>query len=262
MTESENLSEEKYPWRNEENLRQKYYKFGNLSSLADEWDTYESTIRKWMDKFDIDRFKLDPSDPLYDKEVLRELYQEENSIKGVCERLPGNKSPNAVIKWMDNFGIERNKKHSDRGEKVDVCCAQCDQNDRIYQSVARQNENYFCCVECMGKYYSEHNRGKNHPSWKGGSDQTEFYSGGEWRKVRSELRSELNCCEKCGINSDEFERELDAHHIKPIRKFENPHDAHTKSNLVLLCRSCHNEVESELTIKEQLEIFKNGPNDN
>jgi len=44
--------------------------------------------------------------------------------------------------------------------------------------------------------------------------------------------------------SEGIGREPDIHHIKPVREFDDPADAHQLDNVVCLCRSCHRTVES------------------
>lgn len=45
-------------------------------------------------------------------------------------------------------------------------------------------------------------------------------------------------CQACGTRKD-----LHAHHIKPVREFDNREDAHFAANLVILCKSCHRKWE-------------------
>lgn len=61
------------------------------------------------------------------------------------------------------------------------------------------------------------------------------YSGKKWRQARrAAFANDNRRCQDCG--STEY---LHAHHIKPVREFQNPEDAHYPDNLVVLCKYCH-----------------------
>lgn len=65
------------------------------------------------------------------------------------------------------------------------------------------------------------------------------YEGEEWNEARKAAMARDNAlCQCCGTDSD-----LHAHHIKPVREFDNPQDAHYVENLVMLCPSCHRHWE-------------------
>lgn len=37
--------------------------------------------------------------------------------------------------------------------------------------------------------------------------------------------------------------EPDVHHIKPVRDFDEPQEAHEMTNLITLCKRCHTSAE-------------------
>jgi 5-methylcytosine-specific restriction endonuclease McrA len=53
-------------------------------------------------------------------------------------------------------------------------------------------------------------------------------------------------CRRCGVHEDEYDSQLDVHHIVPFRKFDESEEANTPSNLVTVCRSCHREIEGDV----------------
>lgn len=89
--------------------------------------------------------------------------------------------------------------------------------------------------------------GEDNPAWKGGNSHN--YSSKQWRKQREEaLERDDYECQACGMTNDEhlneFGRELDVHHIEPLRTFNDPVDSHDLDNLITLCRPHHREYES------------------
>lgn len=67
------------------------------------------------------------------------------------------------------------------------------------------------------------------------------YSGERWREARkATLARDDGRCQSCGTTDS-----LHAHHIKPVREFENESDAHYVENLVMLCKACHRKWEGK-----------------
>lgn len=125
---------------------------------------------------------------------------------------------------------------------VTAACEQCDRTIRVHEW--RKNRNscgVFCSVNCYGRWLSSNVVGKNHHQWNGGSFA---YGTGWWQTRREALRRDDYQCKRCGATAEEIGQNPDVHHITPVREFENPEDAHTLSNVVCLCRSCHRTVES------------------
>jgi len=79
-------------------------------------------------------------------------------------------------------------------------------------------------------------------------DQCAQAYGPGYRKAAIEARRDAeDCCEVCGIGDDgareKYNAPLETHHIKPVKRFSDPSDAHRPSNLKLLCRRCHRHAE-------------------
>ncbi|MFC4551560.1 MULTISPECIES: HNH endonuclease [Halorussus] len=85
--------------------------------------------------------------------------------------------------------------------------------------------------------------GSDNPNWNGGVDSEEFYGDGWPRARRRTLERDGHACQQCGADRDTLSQNPDVHHIRPVRTFEDPRDAHTLENLVCLCRDCHLAVE-------------------
>ncbi len=103
---------EDFKYRDEEWLREKYWEDGlSISDIAEECDALESTIWKWMRRFNIERREgnsahIDEDAKHRDEEWLRKKYCDEYMsvprIAEVCEV-----DADTIYKWMKRFGIER-----------------------------------------------------------------------------------------------------------------------------------------------------------
>ena len=82
----------------------------------------------------------------------------------------------------------------------------------------------------------------------GGSTCDKFYKSKAWRRLRREVLSINHKCEACG---DLLSRK-EVHHMIP--RLERPDLAFNKSNLAVLCKSCH----SKETYRETLGAHKGG----
>ena len=82
----------------------------------------------------------------------------------------------------------------------------------------------------------------------GGSPCDKFYKSKAWRRLRREVLSINHKCEACG---DLLSRK-EVHHKIP--RLERPDLAFNKSNLAVLCKSCH----SKETYRETLGAHKGG----
>lgn len=86
--------------------------------------------------------------------------------------------------------------------------------------------------------------GENHVCWKGGCA---YYYGPNWQTQSEKARKRDNyTCQSCGKHQNDNYRDLDVHHIKRFQEFglKNYKKANLLSNLITLCPSCHNKIES------------------
>lgn len=118
-------------------------------------------------------------------------------------------------------------------------CEQCGDEYEIGKSVKDQSR--FCSRRCHADWQSENRVGENSPSWKGGYDR---YRRSVWWPARKRaLERDGYQCQVCGMSreehQEEYGRDLEVHHIRPARSFDDSEDAHDLHNLVVLCMSCH-----------------------
>jgi len=160
-------------------------------------------------------------------------------------------------------------------------CEQCGTTFRRDPAKARQSDRLFCSLECSSTWQSENWVGEKHPGFNSGlvsceqcgeqfyrkpSKQAEnertfcslecwshcqrvegngkVHYGKNWAQQRGQARERDNhTCQTCGYTPSEGERALDVHHIRPVRTFETPKEAHKLENLLTLCRPCHRKWE-------------------
>lgn len=135
--------------------------------------------------------------------------------------------------------------HSIKSQTNRVCvtCAWCGKELNIIPSVYTKFHNHYCNVECMANYFAENYTGENSPTWKGGKRHYK----GHWIRQRNLARKRDNyTCQLCGVTESEWHKEMDVHHIKNYRTFENKEEANSLDNLVCLCNQCHSFIHSNL----------------
>jgi len=138
--------------------------------------------------------------------------------------------------------------------KIRINCEQCDVGFDVHKSRYERKGNNFCSISCRADWMSENIVGENHHQYKGGT----LYYGETWNRKRKKVQErDENVCQLC---QKQPEQKPDVHHIKPVREFENPNEAHTMENMVQLCRSCHRkmEVKTEKEQRERIEIPERG----
>jgi 5-methylcytosine-specific restriction endonuclease McrA len=88
--------------------------------------------------------------------------------------------------------------------------------------------------------------GPSNPNWRGGHtpERQLFYESQEWKNVSRLLRKrDKHVCRRCGRQKT-GRKSLHIHHIRSWAEY--PDLRTTLSNLVLLCKECHNWVHSNL----------------
>lgn len=147
-------------------------------------------------------------------------------------------------------------------ERVEVQCSSCGDTLHRRQSIVENREDVYCDRTCYAQWCSESRTGEHHPRWEGGGS---LYYGPNWQPQRRRcLEVDDYKCRKCGMIQDEhrttFGRELDVHHLKPIRKFYEETEAgdpdwdevNSLENLVSLCIPCHRKIEN-LPVRPQID---------
>ena len=138
----------------------------------------------------------------------------------------------------------------DRSGKL-VTCDECGEETYKAEWLIERSDNHFCGKECHDKYQIGKNTGEDHPNWKGGHN---FGYGYNWEEQRKKaLNRDEYRCQRCKLSQREHENQfgkgLEVHHIEPKESFRdstgtlNVEEANALSNLVTLCRLCHDKLE-------------------
>lgn len=167
--------------------------------------------------------------------------------QGVCVRCeskfeyyqsdkPGRYCPTCVEEADDFLGDPFRKD----AERISKQCKQCSTGMSVLQSDIDWGTGVFCSHSCHSKWMSENRIGPEHHQWEGGPLR---YGGRWWSVRRRALKRDDYSCQNCGRGRTELGQEPDVHHIRRVRDFDDPEDAHFLSNVVCLCRPCHRRVE-------------------
>lgn len=108
-----------------------------------------------------------------------------------------------------------------------------------------KGEQAFCTRECRRTHLSDIRTGENNPMWAGGAPD---YYGPSWPEARRRtIDRDGYACRRCSMSRNEhydhFDRDLEVHHVRPVRSFADPDEAHFDANLVTLCTACHRQYE-------------------
>lgn len=177
--------------------------------------------------FEKHRSKVEPFDRTFCSVKCRSLgFGEEQS-----SRRQGEGNPN----WKGKHTFQ----------DVEIVCETCGDETVVPRYQYEKTERNFCSHDCYAEKVGEIMGGENHPSWQENFTSEYGYS---WRVKRREalLRDQYRC-QRCGMadstHHEEFGRQIEVHHIEPVRTFDDPDDAHYLDNLVTLCKGCHITVE-------------------
>lgn len=120
-------------------------------------------------------------------------------------------------------------------------CEWCGESVEKPPSHVEPYDHHFCSLSCRGEWLSENWVGEDCDNWKGGAID---YYGTEWISSRREIRKrDGNQCRICGRAEAEIGRKPSVHHITPVRSFDDPNEAHSRTNMIQLCQSCHVKAE-------------------
>ena len=127
-------------------------------------------------------------------------------------------------------------------ERVEKECELCEKDMTVLQSEIDRGRGRFCSEECRNLWLRNEIDNPHSAPYHG-----------IWHTVRkAAYKRDEHQCQWCGTSKDEIGREPDAHHIKPIREFEDPEEAHRLDNIICLCKVCHRRAEIGLITEAEL----------
>lgn len=151
-------------------------------------------------------------------------------------------------KWPSQISEDNNFcSHQCRGKFVranpNTECSFCGEEIHKPPSRIDKYENVYCSHECA----NENRRGDGSIHWKEGVYS--LYTGGWGTHRREALERDQYRCRECGMSDaahhNTYDRQLEVHHITPLRTFDDPADAHYLDNLLTVCKECHMQIENE-----------------
>lgn len=187
------------------------------------------------------------------QDELQSLYWDQGLSCVDIGRMVG-RDPKTVWAWMKSYGMETRPRGSDerqhfkKGHNLCVGRVMPDSaKEKLRQ--ARLADGAKCLFKPNGDHVLKGRRGKDHPSWQGGSSPARqaFYASDEWKSACVKVWHRADAkCERCGMDHRTIDREkvkFHVHHIYGFARF--PHLRADENNLALLCAPCHRWVHSK-----------------
>ena len=207
---------EKYPWRDAEWLRRKYWDEGlTQEKIAEEADTHPNQIRRWMDKLDVETRPTHWNSRKYpelgDEEYLRRVWVEERLSKEEIAEDVGC-APRTVPNVMREYGIERDEPASVFPELASDVALHCLYVERkltakdiaTLAGTDKQTVLYHLERAEIPRREGGFRKGEEHHGWKGGKFSSGGVYGYSWDAHRKEaLRRDNYTCQRCGIERQE-----------------------------------------------------------
>lgn len=162
-----------------------------------------------------------------DEDWLEEKYISDDLSQRDIAELCGTSHP-TIGYWLDKFGIEKNT--SMEGENNP---AYGGHSEETKKKISESMQGHEVSPETRRKI-SESLRGEDNPRWRGGVGRD---YGSNWQEMRRKVINRDENCQVCG--EDGSEHRLDVHHKEPLRNFDEPENANTMDNLMLVCWPCH-----------------------
>lgn len=211
------------PYRDADWLEERYHGDGlTQREIAEECGVVPRTIRRWMQRFDIE---------------TREVRGEHHGLYGTERSEEVKRKISEQLKGRE-YSRETRKRISEGQRGISPTPEQRAKISKSLTGLKRP-------IETREKM-SRSTSGEKNPNWKGGFSKR--YGEG-WSVARDRVRDRDEVCQHCG--EDGSTRKLHVHHIVPVRVYRESEnldlkDAHTVDNLVLLCNRCHGRAEHGL----------------
>lgn len=187
------------------------------------------------------------------QDELQSLYWDQGLSCVDIGRMIG-RDPKTVWAWMKSYGMETRPRGSDerqqfgKGKEIARGWFHSDETKEKLRQ-ARIADGAKCFFKPNGDHVLKGKRGKDHPSWQGGSTPVRqaFYASDEWKAVCVKVWHRADAkCERCGLDHRTIDRnkvKFHVHHIYGFTRF--PQLRADENNLALLCAPCHRWVHSK-----------------
>ena len=248
-------------WKDPNWLRTKYIEERkSLNSIAEETTASMSTIHNWMDKYGIDRrsrseanYNKSPNELSDKKWLYEQFYGEGRSVDEIATCL--NVSPGTVRRRINHLGVQLIFE-----TEPDVYAKLSDPEWLREQYLTFEKSTYTIASE-LGVHEVTVARWMDYCGIERKTrinEQHHNYTHGLYSVRRRVRFRDQYRCQCCGISEYRYKVEfgvrLDTHHIVPVEEFEDESNAHTESNMVVLCVKCHRNLEG-LTHEQIIQII-------
>jgi len=254
-------------WDDKQYLQEQYLENGKtIKQISEENNVPYNSIQSAIHDHDIETRGTNATRYFDRREMLRESiedimneYLEEGTpMYKIADEYGVNDA--TIARWLQKHGVdtrdiqEQNLRSSDYPELLDY--------DWLWENY-REKERYTpelaeelgCCDATVLNALYRHNipvwdhgetiEGEKHPRWV---ENPEYNYGPNWQEQRRKAIEEGDeQCRACGMSRqehrDKYGRDIQVHHIIPLRKFDEPKNANKLSNLTPLCSGCHRRYE-------------------
>lgn len=187
------------------------------------------------------------------QDELQSLYWDQGLSCVDIGRIVG-RDPKTVWAWMKSYGMQTRPRGSyerqqfGKGKEIARGWFHSDETKEKLRQ-ARIADGAKCLFKPNGEHVLKGRRGKDHPSWQGGSTPVRqaFYASDEWKSACVDVWHRADAkCERCGLDHRTIDRESVKFHVHHIYGFTRYPDLRAdKNNLALLCAPCHRWVHSK-----------------
>lgn len=193
-------------------------------------------------------------------EALRHLYEVEQKSANDIARMVGRNSKR-VWEWLRDDGVEtRPRGHVESllfktGQVSRFIGLKHTEEAKEKIRKARVADGSKGLFKPNGDHVLKGRKGKDHPSWKGGSTPVRqaFYASDEWKEACKTVWHRADAkCERCGLDHRTIDRSALSFHVHHIASFTTfPDRRADPDNLKLLCAPCHRWVHSRANTDHQ-----------
>jgi len=190
---------------------------------------------------------------LITKEQAEQMYLRDGLSAVDIGKIVG-RDAKSVWNWLSDWGIPLRPRGADerqhfvKGHKLCVGRKITDEHKQKLRD-ARLSDGSKCFFLPNGDHVLKGKRGKDHPSWRGGSTPVRqaFYASDEWKSACVVVWHKADAkCELCGLDHRSIDRSKIKFHVHHIQSFTTvPHLRANPDNLKLLCAPCHKWVHSK-----------------
>ena len=247
-----NAKNKNLPWRSKSNFVELYNNRDmTMFEMANKWNCSPHTISVWAEKHGIntviggektDRRRDDWFVEKYNQGLSGYQIAEKSEISARRVYSILEENDVSIREPIDNIDVELLIEKYEKGDSYRDISKEFGITSGFINTILEDNG-----VDIRSKDEHFSVKGEEHPAWK---DGTVDWYGSKWQDIRKlAIKRDDYKCVECNMtveeHVDEWGKDIEVHHKKPVREFENIEKAHRLDNLKTLCVSCHRNIEWE-----------------